>query len=291
MKGIVIINKPSGWTSHDVVAKMRSILRVKRIGHGGTLDPMATGVLPLFVGRATRAVQFIVNADKEYIAGLRLGIETDTQDITGRIVRQSAADVEEEELIGVLDRMKGVREQIPPMYSAVKVNGKKLYEYARAGLEAKRAPRIIEIKEIELLNKRGGDYFLRIVCTKGTYIRTLCHEIGLELGCGGTLSTLIRTRAGIYTLKTACMIEQIAEAAKSGTVERFLRPVDSVFAEHEAISVTGEPEKKLRNGAVFDFHGTAPGRYRVYGEDGEFLALGEVTPDGMLKTVKSFFEI
>jgi tRNA pseudouridine55 synthase len=291
MKGIMIINKPFGWTSHDVVAKMRSILHEKRIGHGGTLDPIATGVLPLFIGRATRAAEFIESAEKEYIAGLRLGIETDTQDITGRILRRSAADVGKDTLLYVLERMKGVREQVPPMYSAGKVNGKKLYEYAREGREAQRAPRRIEIKELELISENDGDYILRIVCSKGTYIRTICHEIGLALGCGGTLASLVRIRAGAYTLETACSIEQVEAAAQAGDVEELLLPVDSVFRELGSISVSGEREKRCRNGAKIVMAGTEPGRYRVYGEDGEFLLFGEVTADGVMRTIKSFFDI
>ena len=184
MTGILIINKPQNWTSHDVVAKMRRLLGEKRIGHGGTLDPMATGVLPLFVGRATRAVEFAENVEKEYIAGLRLGLVTDTQDTTGSVLETYDVNVSEETLIRVLKGFKGERLQVPPMYSAVKIGGKKLYEYAREGKSIKRPARKILIKELELLSFDGTEVSLRIVCSKGTYVRTICHDIGRLLGCG-----------------------------------------------------------------------------------------------------------
>ena len=223
MTGIIIVNKPEGWTSHDIVAKLRRILGERRIGHGGTLDPMATGVLPVFVGRATRAVEFMENADKEYVAALRLGISTDTQDTTGNVISEKPANVSWEELESVLDRFRGEIEQLPPMYSAIKVDGKKLYEYARKGAEIERKTRKITIHELEVVGQReDGDFLLRVVCSKGTYIRALCSDIGDALGCGGAMSALVRTRAGAYRIETAHAMEDIIAAGPEKAPEMLM---------------------------------------------------------------------
>ncbi len=289
MNGIVIIDKPEGWTSHDVVGKLRGIFREKRIGHGGTLDPMATGVLPVFVGRATRAVEFCENAVKEYVAHLRLGIITDTQDTTGNILEERSLSMTETDLIRILPEFTGKQSQIPPMYSAVKVHGKKLYELARKGVEIERKSREITIHEIELIGKNGDDFVIRVVCSKGTYIRTLCNDIGERLGCGGCMSYLRRTAAGIYTLSDAITIEQVQEAASSGMLESVLRPVDSVFAEFPAITVSGKDVSRCLNGNSFRYN-TENGKYRVYDSEGRFLLLGQCE-NGTVSTIKSFFEV
>ena len=183
--GVLIIDKPSDWTSQDVAAKLRGVYHQRRVGHGGTLDPMATGVLPVFVGRATRAVEFFEAAEKEYVTTHRLGMVTDTQDTTGRVLEERPVAVTEEQVAALLPRFRGSQAQIPPMYSAVKIGGQKLYQLARQGREVERQPRQIVIEELELLGRRGNDYRLRVRCSKGTYIRTLCHDIGQALGCGG----------------------------------------------------------------------------------------------------------
>lgn len=291
MTGILIINKPQNWTSHDVVAKMRRVLGERRIGHGGTLDPIATGVLPLLVGRATRAAEYAESSEKEYTAGLKLGIATDTQDITGNVIKTQDVNVSEEELLGALSEFKGERLQIPPMYSAVKVGGKKLYEYAREGRSVGRAARRIFIRELELLSFDGGEASIRIVCSKGTYVRTICHDIGELLGCGGVMSSLVRTRAGRFDIGCALTIEEIREAAEKGRAESLLLPVDTLFSELDILTIEKKDEKRCLNGAPVNKAGTACGRYRVYSEDGKFLMLGEVLPDGKLVTVKSFFDI
>ena len=196
--GIIIIDKPAGWTSMDVCAKLRGMFHEKRVGHAGTLDPMATGVLPVFIGRATRAVQYAAESDKEYIAGLKLGVVTNTQDTTGEILEDRPVDVTRDQLLAVLEAFHGWIRQVPPMYSAIKVNGKKLYELARKGREVEREPRTVAIRALELLDEtppEGADYLLRVVCSKGTYVRTLCHDIGQALGCGGCMASLRRTRA------------------------------------------------------------------------------------------------
>ena len=218
LSGIIVVDKPAGWTSHDVVAKLRGALHVKRIGHGGTLDPMATGVLPVFVGRATGAVSFFESTDKEYIAGLRLGIVTDTQDITGNVLDSFDVNASDADLRRIIPAFLGPQKQIPPMYSAVKIGGKKLYQLARRGVEIERPPRDIIIHSIELLDigESCRDYLLRISCSKGTYIRTLCNDIGAALGCGGVMSSLRRTKAGVYTANDAHTLDEILASVASG---------------------------------------------------------------------------
>ena len=204
--GIVVIDKPAGWTSMDVCAKLRGILKEKRVGHGGTLDPMATGVLPVFVGTATKAVEFAEKGDKEYIAGLRLGKVTNTQDITGEVLEARPVSVSREELEAVLPRFTGSIEQIPPMYSAIKINGKKLYELARKGREVERPARPVVIKSLKIEDQKDETlYTIRVRCSKGTYVRTLCHDIGQALGCGGCMSSLRRTETAGFTLEPDCL--------------------------------------------------------------------------------------
>ena len=283
--GILIVDKPAGWTSQDVVSKLRGVLREKRVGHGGTLDPMATGVLPVFVGRATRAVEFFEHADKTYVATLRLGVTTDTQDTTGTVLQTQPINVDEAALRAVLPRFTGVQQQVPPMYSAVKIGGKKLYELARAGKEIERKPREITVFSIELLDFSNDSTCLRVHCSKGTYIRTLCHDIGAALGCGGCMAALRRVQAGAYSIEEAVTLDEIIAHPAP---QALLRPVDSLFADLPRLTLTPAQEKCVRNGAAFSCKPGA-GRCRAYSRDGEFLALCEVT-DGTLKTVKSFFD-
>ena len=283
--GILIVDKPAGWTSQDVVSKLRGVLHEKRIGHGGTLDPMATGVLPVFVGRATRAVEFFEHADKTYEATLRLGVTTDTQDTTGTVLQTQPINVDEAALRAVLPRFTGVQQQVPPMYSAVKIGGKKLYELARAGKEIERKPREITVFSIELLDFSNDSARLRIHCSKGTYIRTLCHDIGAALGCGGCMAALRRVQAGAYSVEDAVTLDDIVAHPAP---QSLLKPVDSLFAALPRLTLTPAQEKCVRNGAAFTCKPGA-GRCRAYSRDGEFLALCEVT-DGTLRTVKSFFD-
>ena len=286
--GILVIDKPRDWTSHDVVAKLRGILRERRIGHAGTLDPMATGVLPVFVGRATRAVEFASEREKEYIAGLRLGTVTDTQDVTGTILDTHPVTVTRDRLEAALDRFRGEILQIPPMYSAIKKQGKKLYELARRGVEVEREPRPITIYELELLEQVSGtDWTLRVLCSKGTYVRTLCHDIGQALGCGGTLYALRRTRSAGFGLDQAMTLEQVAETKDPASL---LLPVDTCFARYPVLTLTEEEdERKVRNGNQIFLDGV-DGAYRVYGPGGAFLALSRLE-QGRLVTIKSFFEV
>ena len=286
MNGIVIIDKPQGWTSQDVTARLRRVYATRRIGHGGTLDPMATGVLPVFVGRATRGVEFFEHAEKTYETVLLLGKTTDTQDVTGTVLAEKEVSVTEEQIEAVLPRFRGDILQVPPMYSALKVNGKKLYELARKGQEVERAARPITVYALENLGFDGLRLRLRVACSKGTYIRTLCQDIGDALGCGGCMEQLRRTRAGDYSIEEAVPLETLLESEHP---EQYLKGLDSMFAEYPAVRLTQNQETRCRNGNPFSSP-LPQGTYRAYSQSGEFLMLAKVE-DGVMKTVKSFFEV
>ncbi len=286
MNGIVIVDKPQGWTSQDVTARLRRVFNTRRIGHGGTLDPMATGVLPVFVGRATRGVEFFEHAEKTYETVLRLGMTTDTEDITGAVLTESAATVTEADVLAVLPQFRGEILQVPPMYSALKVDGKKLYELARAGKEVERKPRPITIHELALLGMDADGVRLRVRCSKGTYIRTLCKDIGEALGCGGCMAALRRVTAGEYTIEESVPLRELLETE---TPEAFLRPVDTMFRNFPPVTLTAKQEQRCRNGNSFSI-AIADGTYRVYAQNGDFLALSKVET-GVMSTVKSFFEV
>jgi len=291
VNGILIVDKPRDFTSHDVVAKLRGMLRQKKIGHAGTLDPMATGVLVVLLGNATRASDHASGQSKEYIARLRLGLVTDTQDITGTVLEERPVTVGEEELRAVLPAFTGDIDQLPPMYSAISVNGKRLYDLARKGVEVERQSREITIDKLELLERGeplpAGEFDLRASCSKGTYVRTLCHDIGQALGCGGCMSSLRRTMAAGFTLEQAVTLEQVQAAADSAAL---LLGTDSLFAHLPELILSEEPERKLRNGMTLVMPCVAPGEYRTYGQGGEFLALCR-SEGGKLTTVKSFFNV
>lgn len=290
MNGILLVDKPADWTSNDVVIKLKGVLHERRIGHSGTLDPMATGLLVVFVGRATRAVEFAEAHDKRYIAGLRLGLVTDTQDISGTVLESRDADVSAAELRPALARFIGEQEQVPPMYSAIKVNGRRLYDIARSGGEVERKARKIKISRIDIVGRKNGDYLLDISCSKGTYIRALCNDIGAALGCGGCMSSLRRVAAGEFSVDSAHTLEEVIAAAKEGEPESLLLPVDSLFKSLPTFEV-GEPrEKRIRNGSEIKTPYLSDGEYRVYSKSGEFLMLGRVK-DGKMRTVKSFFAV
>ena len=286
MNGIVIVDKPQGWTSQDVTARLRRVFNTRRIGHGGTLDPMATGVLPVFVGRATRGVEFFEHAEKTYETVLRPGITTDTEDITGTVLSERDAFVTGEMLEAVLPRFRGEILQVPPMYSALKVNGQKLYDLARKGKEVERQPRPITIHELTLLGMDAEGIRLRVRCSKGTYIRTLCKDIGEALGCGGCMAALRRVQAGEYTSAEAVPLQTLLETEDP---EQYLRPVDSMFRNYPAVTLTPKQETRCRNGNSFSL-AMENGTYRAYGQDGEFLMLAKVE-GGVMSTIKSFFEV
>ena len=286
MDGIVIVDKPQGWTSQDVTAKLRGVFQTRRIGHGGTLDPMATGVLPVFVGRATRGVEFFEHAEKIYETVLQLGITTDTEDITGNVLTQQDAFVTGAMLEEVLQMFRGEILQVPPMYSALKINGQKLCDLARKGREVERQPRPITIHELELLGMEAEGIRLRVRCSKGTYIRTLCKDIGQALGCGGCMKSLRRIAAGEYTVAEAISLQTLVEAQNP---EEYLRGVDTMFRQHAAVTLTENQEKRCRNGNAFSVN-LPEGTYRAYSQTGEFLMLAKVE-EGVMQTVKSFFAV
>lgn len=289
MNGILLVDKPEGWTSHDVVAKLRGALKERRVGHSGTLDPMATGLLVVFFGRATRAVEFAEADEKEYTARIRFGVETDTQDITGNIIAEKRPNFTLEELEAALASLRGEILQLPPMYSAIKVGGKKLYDIARRGGEVERKPRPVKIFDLEAIGELSNDMELRVRCSKGTYIRTLCSDIGSKLGCGACMSALRRTRAGKFDITSAHTLEEIIAAAENGVADKLILPTDSLFAEYEQILLSENQEKRLRNGGEFTVR-IQDGKYCAYSQMGAFLALAEVH-DGKLKAVKSFYEV
>lgn len=292
--GILVVNKEKGFTSHDVVGKLRGILKQKKIGHTGTLDPDAEGVLPVCLGNATKVCDFLTDTDKVYEALLKLGVETDTQDLSGRVIRECSADnVTRERFWEIAESFVGEYNQLPPMYSALKVNGKKLYEYARAGIEVEREPRRVFIRNIELLSWDETEKEARIgvECSKGTYIRTLCHDIGSKLGCGGAMKYLLRTKAAGFCLEEAHTLHEIERMAKvsssgedEGKIREWIIPTDRVFAEYPTCSVTPEGEKLLLNGNVIGKRDLKEveddkkngKRIRVYDSKGEFKAIYEL---------------
>jgi len=290
--GILVIDKPEGFTSFDVVAKLRGMMRERRIGHGGTLDPMATGVLPIFVGRATRAAEYAAASDKEYIARFQTGITTDTQDTTGTVLSRSDICPTRAEVEDVLPRFTGRIEQTPPMYSAVKVGGERLYKLARRGEEVERAPRPVEISALELLPEECAEdeYALRVVCSKGTYIRTLCHDIGQALGCGAAMSALRRTRAGRFTLGSAQTFDFLAALLSEGRIHEALTPTDALFEDHPPLFLRGEELKRFQNGAqaAADTALESGKLYRLYDEDGGFLAIGKAVDTKYIRTYRNF---
>ena len=286
MNGIVIIDKPQGWTSQDVTARLRRVFNTRRIGHGGTLDPMATGVLPVFVGRATRGVECFEHAEKIYETVLRLGITTDTEDISGTVLTEQDAFVPGEMLEKTLEKFRGEIMQVPPMYSALKINGQKLVDLARKGREVERQPRPITIHELTLLGMEAEGIRLRVRCSKGTYIRTLCKDIGEALGCGGCMAELRRVSAGEYRIEEAVPLQVLLETE---TPERYLRPVDSMFRNYPKVVLTPKQEIRCRNGNSFSVQ-MEDGTYRAYGQNGEFLMLAKVESE-VMSTIKSFWEV
>ena len=286
MNGIVIVDKPAGWTSQDVTARLRRVFGTRRIGHGGTLDPMATGVLPVFVGRATRGVEFFEHAEKTYETELLLGITTDTEDVTGTVLARRPVSATPEQVDEALARFRGEIWQVPPMYSALKVNGQKLCDLARKGRQVERQPRPITIHELTLLSREDDVLRLRVRCSKGTYIRTLCKDLGETLGCGGCMRSLRRVQAGEYTIAEAVPLQTLLDAQAP---ETYLRSVDTMFRNFPEVTLTANQETRCRNGNAFSVR-LPDGTYRAYSQNGEFLMLAKVE-NSVMSTVKSFFEI
>lgn len=278
--GILIIDKPYGFTSHDVIGKLRGMYKMKQIGHAGTLDPIATGVLVVLLGNATKASDYLMSEEKEYIAGFKLGVITDTQDITGNVIKTCKANVSQYMLKECLKKFLGSQEQLPPMYSAIQKDGKRLYDLARKGIEVERNKRDITISSIEMLeNTQEDEYSIRVCCSKGTYIRTLCNDIGERLGCGAVMTSLKRVRSGCFTAMCSYTLEHIQSNIEDKS--RFLLPTEYAFKDYQKITLNDLGETRAKNGAFLDLShiqsGSLPKEDQlvtVYSSSGVFLQLG-----------------
>lgn len=277
MDGILVIRKEKGYTSHDVVAKLRGILHMKKIGHTGTLDPAAEGVLPVALGRGTRLVELLTEKEKTYEAVLRLGVSTDTQDMTGTILSEKPVTVTEEEVRETVASFVGEQMQVPPMYSALKVGGKKLYELAREGKTIERKPRPVVFYEIRIMDISLPLVRISVTCSKGTYIRTLCNDIGEKLGCGGAMEELLRTRSGNFTLEESLMLSQVEEAVSDGTIMEKIVPVEEVLSMYPALTATVEGDRLLHNGnplpETMVQGGNREEKVRMYKSSGDFTGI------------------
>ncbi|MBR5316550.1 MAG: tRNA pseudouridine(55) synthase TruB [Lachnospiraceae bacterium] len=291
INGVINIYKIKGFTSHDVVAKLRGIMKQKKIGHTGTLDPDATGVLPVCLGSATKLCDMLTDKEKEYVAKVRLGVITDTQDMTGAVLCQKEVDVDENQVTEALQTFVGTYEQVPPMYSALKVNGKKLYELARAGKEVERKARPVTIHYIEVMDMQLPELTIRVGCSKGTYIRTLCHDLGERLGCGAAMAALERTKSGQFTLDTALTLAELEEKLKEAgdnrdaVMEEYVIPVDKMFSKLQELRLLPEWERLVQNGNSFEEKNLKKefqvkeradkSEYRVYIGDNIFMGVYE----------------
>ena len=292
MQGILIVDKPTDWTSFDVIAKLRGILGTRKLGHSGTLDPMATGVLPVFCGGASKAVDLQLDHTKAYRATLKLGARTDTGDVTGTVLEAAPVTAGEKELLEALPRFVGPRMQTPPMYSAVKINGQPLYKLARQGMEVERKARPIEILSIQYEGSPAeNEYTLTVKCSKGTYIRVLLEEIAEAMGQKGTMSALRRVAAGVYTEADAHSLEEIQAAKNAGpeALQALMLPVESVFTSLPLLVADERVEQHLYNGCPTSRYPAADGRYRVRNAQGQFLGLANIT-GGVLRVEKLFVE-
>lgn len=297
--GVVNINKEKGYTSHDVVAKLRGIVGQKKIGHTGTLDPDATGVLPVCLGKATKLCDMLTDKDKTYETVMLLGKTTDTQDISGTVLSEaSISDIDETMVTKCIGEFVGDYLQMPPMYSALKVNGKKLYELARQGIEVERKKRPVVIHEIHILEIDLPRVRMEISCSKGTYIRTLCHDIGQKLGCGACMEELTRTKVGRFELADSFNLQQVEEMKESGRLEEIIVPIDAMFSEYEAVTIKKEFAAFAYNGNLFmpkhiceKITLTDGKQVRVYDEKGSFIAIYAFQKEKwMFQIVKMFFD-
>jgi len=298
INGIINVYKEKGYTSHDVVAKMRGILKMKKIGHTGTLDPDAEGVLPVCIGKGTKLVDLLTDKDKTYEAVLKLGITTDTQDITGKILKTSEVTATKQEIEAVIKSFIGEYDQLPPMYSAIKVDGKKLYELARQGKEIERQRRRVIIYDIRILDYLDNENEVRVSvdCGKGTYIRTLLHDIGETLGCGGTMKSLLRTKVGGFRLEKALKLSEIQKLAEEDRIASYVIPVDVIFNGLSKVIVASDYHKLIYNGNSFtsehlsgEIDAVSSQRVRVYDSDGNFIGIYEYqSEDGIYHPVKMF---
>ena len=295
--GIINVYKEKGFTSHDVVAKLRGILKQKKIGHTGTLDPEAEGVLPVCLGKATKLCDLLTDKDKTYEACLYLGISTDTQDMTGKVLQERPVQVTEEEVVQMISSFEGEYDQIPPMYSALKVNGKKLYEYAREGIEVERKPRKVQIFSIKIQKIELPRVWFSVECSKGTYIRTLCHDIGEKLGCGGCMETLLRTRVSVFPMKDSLKLSEIEKLRDEEKLAQIIMPMDAMFQSLEAVIVKEHFQKLLYNGNpmgrnCFEKQPSSLETIRIYDQYKNFIGIYQwVEKKEMYQPVKLFLPV
>ncbi|MBE6789058.1 MAG: tRNA pseudouridine(55) synthase TruB [Ruminococcaceae bacterium] len=302
--GFLLIDKPAGFTSFDVIAKLRGILKQKKIGHGGTLDPNVTGVLPVFLGKATKAIDMLERHEKKYTATFRLGIETDTQDIWGSVIEECEPVRDIEKIRETVLSFKGKQNQLPPMYSAIKINGVRLYDLARQGEIVPRESREIEIFDIDFLGKTENEdeYKFSVYCSKGTYVRTLCADIGAALGCGGTMTSLVRTMALGFEKSECVSLDEVQKAADEGGVDSLIHPVKDLFESYPPIYLSEKQTKMYKNGVALDprrvsgvIYDTAYivaewQKYSVFSDKNEFLGVGQVKyPEREFRSLKLFF--
>lgn len=291
MNGVILINKPLGKTSHDLVYEARRLSGVKKVGHTGTLDPMAEGVLPVCIGNATKAADMLTASDKGYRAQLVLGMMTDTQDAEGEILSECGVFLEKEEIEKAIKSFEGEIEQIPPMYSAIKVGGKKLYELAREGIEIERKPRKVTIKSINISEIDMENYTVTIdvFCSKGTYIRSLCEDIGIKLGVGAYMNTLVRTRSGMFTIDQCKKVEELRDLKEKGELEKVLIPTSELFSDYPKIVLNKKQSELAQNGVKIIYGDLVEGAsYRLYSNENKFLCISEYI-DGKLKLKKAFW--
>ena len=292
--GVINIYKEAGYTSHDVVAKLRGILKQKKIGHTGTLDPQAQGVLPVCLGKGTKLCDLLADHDKEYEAVLRLGITTDTQDMEGNVLQESSVQVSGEEVRTCILSFQGEQMQVPPMYSALKVNGKKLYELAREGKVVERKARPVTFHKIEVLWMELPKVKIRVQCSKGTYIRTLCNDIGEKLGCGGCMEELLRTKVERFALEDAVKLDEVQKAMEEGTVDSLILPVDRIFDQYPTAKTITQGDLLVHNGnrlfseLLQEEPEAESGYVRVYDSEDTFIGLFEKKTD-QLVPVKMFY--
>lgn len=294
LNGIICVNKPEGFTSFDVIAKLRGILKMKKLGHSGTLDPMATGVLPVFAGSAAKAISILPDTDKSYLAGFKLGTVTDTEDITGKILEEYPVSVCMEEIKKASEFFRGNISQIPPMYSAVSVGGKRLYDLARKGIEIERPSRKITVSEFNIcdFDEATGEGHIDITCSKGTYVRTLINDMGRKLGCGAVMTSLVRTKANGFSLEDCFTLEEIEKLRDENRLDTALKNTESLFMSLPSLTLNSKKTQMYKNGVKLrlneleGFDGNE--RYRIYSAENAFLGIAIAdTVNGVLRILKN----